>query len=82
MADVPPLASYSHCVGIDIAATTFTACWGLPQQPRVPPRTFPQDAAGFATFQQHLAASTVAPAATLIVLEATGSYWVALAAAL
>jgi transposase len=73
---------YHLFVGVDIAATTFTAVWGMSRQPLAPPQTFPQDAAGFAAFQQQLAATAVAPEATLIVLEATGSYWVALAVAL
>ncbi|MDQ5853899.1 MAG: transposase, partial [Chloroflexota bacterium] len=44
--------------------------------------TFSQSPAGFAAFQQQLQATGVAPAQTLIVLEATGSYWVALAVTL
>ena len=40
---------------------------------------FHQTAAGYATFQQQLAATGMSPAATLVVLEATGSYLVALA---
>ena len=47
-----------------------------------PPRTFDQSPAGFAAFQQHLQTTGVAPASTLLVLEATGNYWVALAVTL
>jgi transposase len=46
------------------------------------PHTFAQTADGFLALQQHLAATAVPPSATLVVLEATGSYWVALAVAL
>jgi transposase len=70
-------------VGVDIAATTFTATWASSAE-RTPPRphTFDQSAAGYTTFMQHLAATGALPAATLLVLEASGSYWVALAVAL
>ena len=66
-------------VGVDIAATSFMAAWARPGQPPVQARPFEQTAAGFAAFQKQLAATGVAPEATLVVLEATGSYWVALA---
>lgn len=69
-------------VGIDIAATTFTAAWMPTGAAPTAPVTHPQRAAGFASFQRQLAATGVLPAATLIVLEATGSYWVALAVTL
>lgn len=44
-----------------------------------PPVTHPQQPAGYAALQRQLAATRIPPAATLVVLEATGSYWVALA---
>jgi transposase len=47
-----------------------------------PPVTHPQRPSGFAALQRHLAATRVAPAATLVVLEATGSYWITLAVTL
>lgn len=69
-------------VGVDIAAKTFTATWA--HNPAAAPRalTFAQTPDGFATFQQQLAATGIAPPHTLVVLEATGSYWIALAVAL
>ena len=45
-------------------------------------RRFEQSPAGFAALQEHLQTTGVAPAATLVVLEATSSYWVALAVTL
>ncbi len=75
-------ASYQLYVGIDIAATTFTAAWMLPGASPTPPVTHPQRPEGFASLQRQLAATGSAPAATLVVLEATGSYWVALAVTL
>lgn len=74
--------TYQLYVGVDIAAKTFTATWAA--NPTAAPKavTFDQTEAGFTRFQQALAASGVAPHATLVVMEATGSYWIALAVAL
>ncbi|HSH79764.1 MAG TPA: IS110 family transposase [Herpetosiphonaceae bacterium] len=82
MGSSPSVPTYRLFVGVDIAATSFTALWTM--DIRTLPRavSFSQTPAGFAAFQQQLHASGVAPAQTLIVLEATGSYWVALAVAL
>ena len=71
--------TYQLFVGVDIAAKTFTATWATPGAPPRRPLSFDQTPSGFAALQQHLAATAVAPAATLIVLEATGSYWMTLA---
>ena len=78
----PALPEYRCFVGVDIAATSFTALWEA--DGRTLPRavTFAQTPSGFATFQQQLQATGVMPEQTLIVLEATGSYWVALAVTL
>lgn len=73
---------YQLYVGIDIAATTFTAAWLLPSASPTAPVTHPQRPGGFAALQRELAATGRVPAATLVVLEATGSYWVALAVTL
>src|SRR6266536_3445140 len=69
-------------VGVDIAAATFAACWTSSRVPRDRASTFAQTPDGFAAFQEQLHASGIPPAETLVVLEATGSYWVALAVAL
>lgn len=69
-------------VGVDIAATTFTATWAADPAAAPAARTFPQTDAGFTQFQQALATPGVAPGDTRIALEATGSYWIALAVAL
>jgi transposase len=65
-------------VGVDIAATTFTAVWADGQRAV----TFAQTTDGFTAFQQHLAVIASAHRAVLILLEATSSYWVGLAVAL
>ncbi len=69
-------------VGVDIAAATFTAAWSRTDGPVSTPRTYAQEPHGFAALQAHLAATTVPSAETLIVMEATGSYWIALAVTL
>jgi len=46
------------------------------------PCTGDQTPAGFVAFQRRIQATTVSPAATLVVLEATGNSWVALAVTL
>lgn len=73
--------AYRCFVGVDIAATSFTALWAVDGRTLPPAVTFAQTPTGFATFQQ-LQASGVMPQQTLIVLEATGSSWVALAVTL
>lgn len=74
--------SYQLFVGVDIAAATFTATWAADPTNAPSARTFAQNPDGFTAFQRALAATGVAPAATLVALEATGSYWIALAVAL
>jgi transposase len=74
--------AYRCFVGVDIAAASFTAIWSTDGTMLPRAVTFSQSLAGFAAFQQQLQATGVAPAQTLIVLEATGSYWIALAATL
>lgn len=75
-------APYRLHVGIDIAADTFTAAWLPPGGTPSVPFTGDQTPTGFATLQRHLQATGVPPAETLVVLEATGNYWVAFAVTL
>jgi transposase len=75
-------ASYQLYVGIDIAATSFTVAWMPPGASPTLPVAHPQRPEGYAALQRQLAATATPPAATLVVLEATGSYWVALAVTL
>ena len=64
--------TYERYVGVDIAAETFVAAWLAPGGQPTAPFTGEQTPAGFAALQRRLQATAVAPAATLIVLEATG----------
>ena len=75
-------AAYQLYVGVDIAAETFVAAWLAPGGQPTTPSSGEQTPAGFAALPRRLQATAVAPAATLVVLEATGTYWVALAVAL
>ena len=75
-------ATYQLYVGVDVAATTCVAAWLAPGGTPTMPCTIEQTATGFATLQRRLQATAAPPPATLVVLEATGTYWVALAVAL
>ena len=75
-------AVYQLFVGADIAARSFTTAWGRADQPPVRPLRYEQTPEGFVAFQQALAATGIAPAQTLVVLEATSTYWIQLATAL
>jgi len=72
-------AGYRLFVGIDIAADTFTAAWRASGGEGFPPYTGEQTPTGRAGLQQRLRATGLAPDAALVVLEATGPSWVALA---
>lgn len=69
-------------VGVDIASKTFTTTW-TPHGPlRERAVTLSQSPDGYAALQQRLDATGIVRAQTLVVMEATGSYWVTLAVAL
>ncbi len=74
--------AYQLYVGVDVAAETFVAAWFTPDGQPTAPITGEQTAAGFAALTHRLRGTGVPPAATLVVLEATSAYWVALAVAL
>lgn len=73
------LARPDFVVGIDIAATSFTASWAQRDSQPSRAHTFDQSPAGFQALRDLLAAAKLEPSSTLIVLEATSTYWVALA---
>src|SRR5262249_22918270 len=74
--------AYRLFVGIDIAATSFTAVTTTDGPPSERARTFRQTPQGFAALIDHLRACGVPAAQPLIVVEAPSSYWVALAVTL
>ncbi len=74
MVSSPALPNYRCFVGVDIAAASFTAVWTADGRALSRTTTFAQSPTGFATFQRQLQVTGRAPAQTLVVLEATGSY--------
>lgn len=67
-------------VGIDVAAATFHTALTTDGQQTERPQQFPQSPAGFAALRELLAATGHPPAQTLVVMEASGTYWMRLAA--
>ncbi len=82
MAPAPDAPSYHLFVGVDIAAVTATAAWLPPGGSPTRPITIDQTPAGFAALERRLLATGHAPATILVVMEATGSYWITLATTL
>ena len=74
--------AYRLFVGIDIAAATATVAWQPPEGAVSRPITVEQTPRGFAALQERLRATGHAPGEILVVMEATGPYWVALATSL
>jgi transposase len=74
--------SYQLFVGIDVSAATFTVSWMAPTGRPSRPITIEQTAQGYIFLQHQLCANGISPQAILIVLEATGSYWITLATTL
>jgi transposase len=70
---------YTLFVGIDIAAKTFTARWLAAGGPATRPLILAQTAEGFATLRARRLAGGADAATILVVMEATGPYWMALA---
>jgi transposase len=80
MEGTPP--RYQLFVGVDIAATTATVAWRGPRESAGRTITIEQSPQGFVSLQRRLVALGYAPADVLVVMEATGSYWLSLATAL
>jgi transposase len=80
MAPTPPL--YRLFVGIDVAATTCAVSWMRPDAQPARAITIKQTAAGFADLQRQLLSIEPEAQAVLIVMEASGTYWMRLASSL
>jgi transposase len=75
--------SYQLFVGVDIAFREFTAASLVAgAKPTRESRPYAQTGPGFERFHRRLQESGVAPGDILVVMEATGSYWIALATTL
>lgn len=73
---------YDLVVGIDIAATSATVVELPPDGTPSRARSIEQTSAGHAALLEHLRSSGLALDRILVVMEATGSYWIALATTL
>jgi transposase len=73
------LPNYQLFVGVDIAAATATVAWQEPHQKPRKPITVKQTSEGFSSLQQTLLATGAVPDQILVVLEATGIYWLSFA---
>ena len=78
----PSQTAYRLFAGVDIAATTFAASWTSAGAAPERAVTFAQSPDGFSCFQDRLLTLGVPSTEILVVIEATGSYWVALAVSL
>jgi transposase len=78
----PNRAPYRLFVGVDIAARTATAAWQDDQGHLSRPVQIAQSPQGHAALHEKLGATGVSASETLVVLEATGSYWITLATTL
>src|SRR5229473_65429 len=77
-----PAPSYDLFVGIDIAAATASVAWMTSKQTASRAITIDQTPQGFSLLQQRLLATGHPAKTVLIVMEATGSYWMNLATTL
>ncbi|MHB8599566.1 MAG: IS110 family RNA-guided transposase [Ktedonobacteraceae bacterium] len=79
MPDAFPDETYQLFVGVDIAATTATVSWQTPKQKPGKSLTIEQTPDGFSLLHQRLMKTGARPAQILVVLEATGVYWLSFA---
>ena len=73
---------YRLFVGIDVSATTFTVAWRRATDSPSRSFTLDQTPCGFAELQRRLRTQEPDAGAILIVMEATGTYWMTLATTL
>jgi transposase len=71
--------SYQLYCGIDIAAKTFTASKCLPDEDPSKAINFKQTPEDFNQLRKYLLSSGLTPDQILVVMEATGTYWIELA---
>ena len=67
---------YNLFVGVDIAAATATVSWTRPGEKASRPMTIEQTPDGYASLEQKLRATGKVSAEVLVVIEATGAYWI------
>lgn len=79
MSTVKPVRVYQLYVGVDIAAATFTAAHLRPEAKPSKAVDYQQTPDAFNKFQQDLLQTGLSASQILIVMEATGTYWITLA---
>ena len=72
-------SSYTLFVGVDIAAASASVSWQTLDSAPCPPFDIAQTKTGWRELQTKLRATGHLPENTLVVVEATGSYWMNLA---
>lgn len=82
MIPAPQTRAYHLFAGVDIAAATATAAWMTPGGSPSRALTIDQTTTGYAELEKRLLESGHPAETILIVLEATGTYWVTLATTL
>lgn len=82
MTESPTVPAYHCFVGIDVAAQTATAVWHVRDGKFHPPVTFSQRPDAIQAWLAQLTQTGVSPTETLMVMEATSSYWITLATTL
>jgi transposase len=73
------MTDYTLFVGVDIAATTATVAWGQQVQRLSSPFTLQQTPAAWQSLVDKLRVLSPDPSLCLIVMEATGTYWMQMA---
>jgi transposase len=74
--------TYRLYVGVDIAATTAMVALMKPSSKVTRPFTIDQTSQGYVAFQSKIVEAGYAPADVLVVMEATGAYWISMATTL
>lgn len=69
-------------VGVDISATTAAVSWTNQSKKLTSPLKINQTPKGYQTLQKKLSKTGFSPSQVLIVMEATGSYWISMATVL
>lgn len=77
--EVEPMADYTLFVGGDVSAQTVSIAWGTEASAISAAVSFDQTEPGYSAIVARLRRLKHDPARTLVVLEATGTYWMRLA---
>jgi transposase len=72
----PAAQTYALFVGVDIAAATATVATQCPGAHASRPFTIDQTPEGYTTLVHRLQATGHGPSSILVVMEATGPYWI------